>query len=650
MPKDASHQVSRLRAIFAGVDHAIVRIKDEPQLLQEICRVAVAVGGFKLAWIGRVQPDGVVRPVAQAGVLGYLENINQIVVDGSVPEGRGVIGTAIREQRPVVVENILGHDSLELRRELARQFGLIYVAAFPLKVSGRVAGAFAVYAPQSESFNADEMELLTQMSHDISLALTAMAELTAREAAESQLRKLSRAVEQSPVSTVITDVSGNIEYVNPAFTRLTGYRAEEVRGKNPRFLKSGKFTPAEYQQLWQCITHGKIWSGEFHNRKKNGELFWVSASISPVTNREGVVEHFVAVEEDITQAKKMADELRALAAIVTSSGDAIFSTTPAGIITSWNRAAEELLGYRADEIIGRHALLLVPEEEQEMTRARILATQHGADMGTYEARRRHKNGTLVDVSIKISNVTDPAGEIIRLMAIYRDVSARKKLEQTVLKISAEERQRIGYELHDGLGQYLAGIAYKAGALEANLATTAPALAPKMQQLVQLMNEAVRQTRNLARGLSPVDFEVSGLPAALQELAAQTEQLFGVDCVYQCAGEPPGSMPPARLDAATNLALYRIAQEAIHNAIKHGQAGKIELALQTRWPQLTLSIRDNGIGFQNDAVMTGMGLRIMGHRADSIGGRLSVHARPEGGTEIRCLISQTSVLGAEPISP
>jgi PAS domain S-box-containing protein len=134
-------------------------------------------------------------------------------------------------------------------------------------------------------------------------------DITERKRAEEQLRKLSRAVEQSPASIVITDLDGSIEYVNPKFTEVTGYTMDEVLGKNPRVLKSEETAPEIYRTLWQTITQGCEWHGELHNKKKNGELFWEFASISPITGEAGRVTHFVAVKEDITGRKNMEAQL-----------------------------------------------------------------------------------------------------------------------------------------------------------------------------------------------------------------------------------------------------------------------------------------------------------------------------------------------------
>jgi two-component system sensor histidine kinase/response regulator len=134
-------------------------------------------------------------------------------------------------------------------------------------------------------------------------------DVTERKEAEEKLLKLSRAMEQSPASVVITDRKGTIEYVNPNFVKVTGYGAEEAIGQNPRILKSGEHSAEFYEGLWKEILQGNVWRGEFHNRKKSGELYWESSSISPVVNAAGEITHFVAVKQDITERKRMEKEL-----------------------------------------------------------------------------------------------------------------------------------------------------------------------------------------------------------------------------------------------------------------------------------------------------------------------------------------------------
>lgn len=136
-------------------------------------------------------------------------------------------------------------------------------------------------------------------------------DITERKKSEEQINKLSRAVEQSPVTVAITDTKGDIEYVNPKFTQLTGYSLEEAIGQNARILKSGTQGPEVYKELWETITSGDVWYGEFHNKKKNGDLYWENASISPIRDSNGAITHFVAVKEDITERKKKDEQIKA---------------------------------------------------------------------------------------------------------------------------------------------------------------------------------------------------------------------------------------------------------------------------------------------------------------------------------------------------
>ena len=136
-------------------------------------------------------------------------------------------------------------------------------------------------------------------------------DITEQRAAEEQVRKLSRAVEQSPSIVMLTNRHGRIEYVNPKFVEVTGYSVDEVLGKNPRMLKSGEMPREEYEQLWKCVRAGKEWRGEFHNRRKNGDLYWESASISGLRGLDGDITHFVAVKEDITERKQLEAEIEA---------------------------------------------------------------------------------------------------------------------------------------------------------------------------------------------------------------------------------------------------------------------------------------------------------------------------------------------------
>jgi len=239
---------------------------------------------------------------------------------------------------------------------------------------------------------------------------------------------------------------------------------------------------------------------------------------------------------------------------------------------------------------------------------------------------------LINVLLTASPIKHLTSEVTGASVITRDITLRKRLEEKLLEISADERRRLGHDLHDGLGQFLLGIALKTKILEETLTKGKSAEAWRAKEVVGLVNTAIAQIRNLAHGLDPIHVEANGLVAALRNLAAQTRELFQVECAFACQREH------LDVNAQTGIAFYRIAQEAIHNAIRHGQARQINVELAVDGMRLCLKIFDNGKGFSPDSKSySGMGLHIMQFRANSIGGHLTVESQPNKGARIECTV-------------
>jgi signal transduction histidine kinase len=208
----------------------------------------------------------------------------------------------------------------------------------------------------------------------------------------------------------------------------------------------------------------------------------------------------------------------------------------------------------------------------------------------------------------------------------------KELEKEILEISDRERQRLGQDLHDGLCQHLAGIELMSQVLEQKLAPKSKADAARVAEIAGHVREAISQTRSLARGLFPVTLESEGLKSALEELAVNTEKIFGIRCRLVSRGD----MKVTDLAAATHL--YRIAQEAVSNAFKHGKAKEVTIELECERGRISLNVRDNGVGFSRDAAKNkGMGLRIMQYRAGMLGGTLTIEPCSDGGTSVICSV-------------
>jgi len=264
------------------------------------------------------------------------------------------------------------------------------------------------------------------------------AEITARKRTESELRKLTQAVEQSPVSIVITDTAGRIEYVNPKFTKVTGYTAEEAIGQNPRFLKSGRTSAEEYRQLWHTITSGEEWRGQFENKTKSGKTYWEQASISPIRDTSGTITHFLAVKEDVTASKRMHDALEEsehrLRTIIDTSMDAIITVDQRCLITQFNPAAESMFGWSASEMIGRPVDRLVPEPYRSQHRHHQetffqSGASHGAIGRTVELPALRRDGS--EFSIELSLAAAMQGPDQFVVGVIRDITARKQADESL---------------------------------------------------------------------------------------------------------------------------------------------------------------------------------------------------------------------------
>jgi len=259
---------------------------------------------------------------------------------------------------------------------------------------------------------------------------------TMRRHAEEEIHKLLHAIEQSPVVVMITNTAGNIEYVNPKFTQLTDYTREEAIGKNPRILKSDETPPEEYKRLWDTVTSGGTWQGEFHNRKKSGKLFWESATISPVRNAEGAITHFMAIKEDITEIKLMTYRLREneerLRLLIESSQDGILAYDNDIRYILWNKAMEQISGVKREALLGKSPFEVFPflEEvgEGEAFRNAVKGKPTVRGAMRYNVPQTGRHGFFQSAHFPL---LDANGNIVGGMAIIRDVTEQMQNERRV---------------------------------------------------------------------------------------------------------------------------------------------------------------------------------------------------------------------------
>ena len=340
-----------------------------------------------------------------------------------------------------------------------------------------------------------------------------------------------------------------------------------------------------------------------------------------------------------TRAEQALRESEARArAVLETTVDGIITIDAGGVIESFNKAAEAIFGYDQHEVLGKNIGILMPEpyrSEHDSYLASYHETGRRKIIGIgREVEGRRKDGSVFPMDLAVSEVQLPGGRRL-FTGVVRDISERRRLEREILQISEQERRRIGQDLHDNLGQQLTGIGLLSRNLARRLSKNERPEAEEAAEIERLIKEADEQARGLARGLVPVDLEAKGLADALRRLAEQAEHLYDVRCTFREAGSA------AVYDNTAATHLYRIAQEAVNNAVKHGKASRIVLLLASGAERLRLRIKDDGVGFpdaqsqEHESQAGGMGVRTMHHRARMIGATLDIQSTPGEGTSVTC---------------
>lgn len=316
--------------------------------------------------------------------------------------------------------------------------------------------------------------------------------------------------------------------------------------------------------------------------------------------------------------------------ILRTTVDAIITIDNRGSVRTFNKAAEDLFQYKSSEVIGENVKMLMPQpyrREHDDYIDNYHRTGHRKIIGIgREVTGKRKDGSTFPMYLAVSEVNVNNHRLYT--GIIRDISEQRRLEQEVLRVSEHERHRIGQDLHDGLGQMLTGITLINKNIAASLRDEDHPLTDEVDEITDLLKEADEYARGLSRNLVPVELDSSGLVAALQRLATNAERLFNIECELK-------NTLNIQFDDPTSLThLFRIVQEATSNAVKHGNASKVQVDMQANDTQLTVKIEDNGTGFGPDWDQNkGLGVRIMKFRSRLIGANLEISDSSLGGAAI-----------------
>ena len=501
--------------------------------------------------------------------------------------------------------------------------------------------------------------------------------------------RLAAIVDSSDDAIVSKTLDGLITSWNRAAEQLFGYSAAEAIGQHI-FLIIPDDRRAEEEEVLTRVRQGeKIDHFETVRQAKDGRLIPISLTVSPIRDAAGRVIGASNVVRDIRE-RKQSDQLRAqLAAIVDSSDDAIVGKTLDGVITSWNRGAERLFGYSAAEAIGQHIFLIIPDDRRTEEREVLARLRRGEKIDHFETVRRAKDGRLIPISLTVSPIRDAQGTIVGASKVARDITERvlaqdalrrahDELEERVRERTAElsganeslrieieqrqraeearaqlftrlvlaqeeERRRIARELHDQLGQQMTALRLTLETLE-DLAVERTELRVQVETLQELATQLDQDIAFRVWELTPALLEDVGLAAALTEYAGNWSKRFGIRAEVHMTRPTDG-----RLTSEMETTIYRLAQEALNNIVKHARASRVDIVLEHTHEHVSLIVEDNGIGFTPSEIETtggGFGLIGMRERAALAGADFQIESAPGNGTTVILRVPATAATTIE----
>lgn len=628
---------------------------DLKPVLSSVLETAIAITGADFGNIQLLSPEtGKLKIVAHQGFPSWwLEFWDRDA------KGSGACGKALQNGERLIVEDVEQCSIFARTRALKiqRRAGVRAMQCTPLvSRSGKALGVFSTHYRTPQRPGERVLGLLDLLARQAADLIERAQSEEALRASEVKYRQLYETLHDAFVTV---DLQGRIQEFNSSYVQMLGYSAEELRR-----MSDVDLTPAQWHPVEAAIVRKQVlprgFSGIYEKeyRRKDGRVFPVELRTCLIRSADGKPQGMWAIVRDITTRKKAEARMRdlnaslerrvadrtleliqreeRLRAILNTVVDAIITIDGRGIITGVNPATERMFGYTEADMVGQNVKMLMPSpyrEEHEGYIERFNRTGVARIIGIgREAQAQRKDGTLFPIELAVSQVDH--AQIFT--GVIRDISRRRDLEKEILKISENERASIGQDLHDDLGQQLAGIWLLCDSMRDSLAREGSAEVENAAKITKLLKNALALTRSLARGLHPVALQAGGLVTALNELAARTRSTSRTDCRFICSQS-------IHMDDTTATHLYRIAQEAVTNAVKHTDTKSIDIELAASHDAVTLSVEDAGQPKGKaiahlDPKRPGMGLRIMRYRADMIGGILDIKCNASGiGTTVVCTV-------------
>lgn len=521
----------------------------------------------------------------------------------------------------------------------------------PLKIGNTVIGVIVVQSYNNpKRYDRSSVEILEIVANQLSLYIE-------RKKVEEKTIRLSKAIEQSPSSIVITDLTGKIEYVNPKFTEVTGFTYEEAIGNNPRILSSGAHDKSFYEKFWNTILSGKDWQGEFLNKRKSGELYWEEALISPIINERNEITHIVAVKENITEKKLMLEKIieseSRFRSIWENSLDGMRLLDENGIIVDVNDAYCKLVQMSADQLRGK--ILNVVYKVNDSSPSAIKEYKDKFDSRNVEKKIEVEtnlwNGKKIWLELSNSFIDFP-GKKTFLLSIFRDVSDKKQMIDDLIdaRDKAEEMNKVKSfffaNMSHELRTPLVGILGFSEILKSELSDQ-----PDLSRIADLINSSgqrLHETLNLILNVSKLEAGKLELRMADVDIIPLLQSCYNLFSSFAKKKnlEYRFSSVKDEIICRIDPALFQnIINNLLNNAIKFTEQGSVSLNVKIKNDKVHIQVGDTGIGIpeSHQAMIweefrqssegisrsfegTGLGLTIVKKYTEMLGGGISLISR------------------------
>ncbi len=499
-------------------------------------------------------------------------------------------------------------------------------------------------------------------------------DITKEKQTNQKLIQLSKGIEQSPASIIITDINGNIEYVNSKLLEITDYTFEEIKGKNPRIFQSGYTSKEEYLKLWQTIIAGNEYRGEIQNTKRNGELFWESVLISPIRDEANNIINYMAIKEDITSRKNSDLEILKMSVAIDQNPASVVITNTQGVIEYVNKKFLAVSGYIQDELIGKVIRILKPGHVNDDIYVDIWNRLFAGLVWKGEHQNRTKAGDKYWESVQISPIKNREGKITNYILMSEDISERKKMEKDLItaKEKAVESDRLksaflanmSHEIRTPLNSILGF---------SDLLTDPDLNTESRREFADLINLSGNNLLSIINDVLDISkIEAGQIVLSESNLSAQS-LISDIQKEYSFKASSKGiefrfasGIPDQEIFFKSDeMRIKQVLINFVGNALKFTDKGYIEIGVKLENESIQFHVKDTGIGIakeyhdkvfdrfrQVEAAHTrkyggnGLGLAITKNLAELLGGKIWLESRPEKGSTFFFAIPQSQLVNLE----